>query len=1282
MRITLLLFVCLPLAGQTLSVRATTPNQAAIAVSGTACTFELRENDASGLELTAIAGAAELVDTFEDGATRLYILGKPYGDLSLRTEQLYYLDCGGATAITFRLPPPALGNTYPQPIPWDSTKPNNVDGSTIDWTVAGKNRIYNDWLHGIPFQVLTRTGDFGWKNGPSAFSYQTGCNSWTDPEKLMAGSAANYASTTNENPCDLYVNVPYGAGFNFAFSASDMNWAGQALGVQVFASRSVAGPVAELCVFHHGADPCLGTALTITPGTGAVARVDSGSTDTDKPWPDEFPDAPFRGWGSGATIPRDRYSTNLSGVTCAAGDCSIAEPSLASHFLYAKTGDRIQVSGASAAALCTPANICTIDTYHHAGRVVLIEAVTGSGLTGIHFGWGVRVKPVGAGTLNIGVQFKTAGTTVTNTIAEGFRQGMVEETDGSSNKGYVSFVNAGSAAGWNMWFVPNDALLNPVAIAAFSIPTTAQMAGRAAADRVSSVGAVYPTTTSKRYFASVTYAGGERGIEQLDYTGDFTSTPANYTNYSGGFSVAYPETNESLTWTAKMAPSGAKDLDALVTAYLTTRGITWNATLYGSWNSANFYGVDTTGSYAVFARLYGSQDFAPCWVAFIDLTTNPVSVHSVAHTIDGAPDYTTTGEFRWASCHSFGQARASGTFGIGLLHLAIGSTSVAHTGPHTITPDAIWRSGAWDPANVRMTWPLSHAINTYDKTCPASGVPQWILDLYGGSLPADQCVTLRGRLPLNTYAGPTEIAEIGACVYDGSRTCAYPVAVGDVLVDYTAPSFTPEHSENFRVLAVTDEPGDKKKYVLLRDGWAQNDYFCASTGGGTCVQDTDSMTHNPGFVLRPKVGRLVDGSASGSYLTLAAAGAKTSYPITALLGTGHNQLAPAPNSKLDFMNSTVVKTGITLVDLNSKSGTTAIAFPKWGSQASPLSGVQNYIDKTHGYGGSSEDQQWALNFNALNPGLGLGFAPYLGTSILGARTFTAVGGGCTDVYEIQVLGASLDYKQLPLVGWSSDKLLRDITSSTANICTAANYSLCHEYKDNWCTTDAGTATGKTYVKVANAYNYAYGVTAVHYAEVPTVVTGYVSGGMFRQYRISRPNADGGASRLLSYGMGFPGLHWPYTLAQSTGSGKVALSFTGQHLGGYRASALLYKIPAWSEDTRNRTAYGRSQPPLSVGAVSGATHARIQWGYNSSFYCLGADGTGGWNGAQLACYTDENAAGGYIFSGDTAAATPCAGGCNITVPWIPERMARYRIEWCADAACTSVVRRSRIDVAAP
>jgi hypothetical protein len=344
-----------------------------------------------------------------------------------------------------------------------------------------------------------------------------------------------------------------------------------------------------------------------------------------------------------------------------------------------------------------------------------------------------------------------------------------------------------------------------------------------------------------------------------------------------------------------------------------------------------------------------------------------------------------------------------------------------------------------------------------------------------------------------------------------------------------------------------------------------------------------------------------------------------------------------------------------------------VANPRFNGVTASIGGaLQQYLDHSQ-TAAPDEKTVYSFDANALNPALGIGGGNNFSNVVQGiTRTLTNVTG---DIWTMSA--GQVDYKNRPLIGWSAQKVLWDLSGPSSSITAAPDYSFCYAYKDGECYT--GSARGTIYLKVPRVYKHPNQntanmcQTAMVFAETPCVVQAEPVMGFVRQFRTDRPDQTGSDHRLITSGLRPAGTHYPFWEAVAHPSGDVVLLMSGGWIQGVRESILLAKLSSYPDKEVRPNAY--STLNVQIGPHDGMTHARVRFGYNTLLECTGR---------REACVTDERIA-PFAFASEAASAVNCANGCSIPVPAIPGRLLYYRVEgyyggsdWVAGDTMTAVV----------
>ena len=290
------------------------------------------------------------------------------------------------------------------------------------------------------------------------------------------------------------------------------------------------------------------------------------------------------------------------------------------------------------------------------------------------------------------------------------------------------------------------------------------------------------------------------------------------------------------------------------------------------------------------------------------------------------------------------------------------------------------------------------------------------------------------------------------------------------------------------------------------------------------------------------------------------------------------------------------------------------------------------------------------------------------------------GTSCANVYKITALG-NVDYKNVPLRGVAGAHPLQEVSSPTVDLCSGSvpDFSLAYAYANGEAmrgTVTGGGASqaGDIYVKVPKAQADLFGqsscVATQHWANTPCVLgaDGVIGGGFYRQNDWTANNAAGTHTHWLTSGQEVPMAQYGYSGFVPIGTGAAWASWS--MVDGWGMAPWLVKLPKFVNDgaTVNRTDY----IPVSVTAstVAGATKARVRFGRNPSFYCVGSeaiatDGKLDWSGRKEACVTDASGSAPFKFASESQTLQACPSGCTINVPVVPQTINYAQVEYLND-----------------
>jgi hypothetical protein len=561
--------------------------------------------------------------------------------------------------------------------------------------------------------------------------------------------------------------------------------------------------------------------------------------------------------------------------------------------------------------------------------------------------------------------------------------------------------------------------------------------------------------------------------------------------------------------------------------------------------------------------------------------------------------------------------------------------------------EAVMVNGAW-VAEKSLPWPID---DSYDNQCPAD-LPEEFTS-FGAT--GNQCVTLlmRGH-PCNIAPSRVEISGpslYSECTWNPAYRMGPKLRPGHSFVDVVAGGAAPGDSEHFSVLSVEEAPDSGGKLIVRAQRNAARDYCCI--GYPLCVNSPNQQTHRPAFVALMVPGSKASCNASSLVIRYpdGSIGSRESIEMSRTY-QGHSAVGRGPGGTVRYISG---GNALTIPDfkwlgIQPPINRMRVTGPTFNGVTAGIGGfLQQYLNHSQS-AAPDEKTVYSFDANALNPSFGLGGGNNFGNVLQGgARVLTNVSG---DIWLTTAVGR-VDYKNRPLIGWSAQKTLKDVSGPASNISSAASYSFCYAYAAGECY--AGSQKGAIYLKVPNVYKHPNNTTAslcqtaMVFAEVPCIFSAEPAAGFVRQFRTDRPDLTGSDQRLITTGLRPAGTHYPFWAATAHPAGDVVLLTSGGWIQGVRESVLLAKLPPYPDVEERHNSY--TGQTITVSPRDGITHARVRFGYNPSFYCTERSD---------ACLTDENLK-PFAFESESLTATSCAGGCVLSVPAIPRRLLYYRVE---------------------
>jgi len=285
------------------------------------------------------------------------------------------------------------------------------------------------------------------------------------------------------------------------------------------------------------------------------------------------------------------------------------------------------------------------------------------------------------------------------------------------------------------------------------------------------------------------------------------------------------------------------------------------------------------------------------------------------------------------------------------------------------------------------------------------------------------------------------------------------------------------------------------------------------------------------------------------------------------------------------------------------------------------------------------------------------------------NTVTPVSG---QLYKVSVNYSPLQVKTLPAFGMCGMHPLLDVSSPASTIATdaSASYTYCVANAAGEC--QGGSKAGDVYVNCPNYYGKNQGCAGTE--DDRGICVG--ANGAQTQ-KISQVGTTRGDIRPLT--MAFhPYRVGPYYWnARVLPDGSWAI-VRAPFFNKTRAEVFLAKLPPWpAPDSIARTTFEPVTIKLTPPSSLGVNNAIVQFGYaengpSTSFYCTSRRET------CIATSATVNEASPFAYAAESPAGAPCATGCTIQIPGIPQRIVYYRIQY-RDAA-NQLLAQSALEVA--
>ena len=360
----------------------------------------------NGLNRILILGAHDETKQGTDGkwhATELQVEACLTATVSCNSGQ----NVGTAVACTTNQP---VGSYYPElPIPTPGSPLGGLPQPSIDWSVAGRNTVYNDSMTGLSYQRISGTTDNLNSSTGNVYPFQTGivfcadgttCAAWSNPLNLVTNlTSGTLASTSTVNS---YIFAPFN---NATFNATSNNLDFTDFIVIPYGSSTAHTEIGEFCISQDSGQTCGSGVVDVTYSNTSTGPQPTGVNLTSI-IPAGFPSPNFSGWGGGFLHSSsgwwDLNNRIVTGVSASGSIVSMITPADPGFNLNRNAGTKYQLTSCSSGAN----TVVTLSSYNSAYSINVVE--TGLSLTNCtltEMAVGVRAILKTAGTINMSLGF-------------------------------------------------------------------------------------------------------------------------------------------------------------------------------------------------------------------------------------------------------------------------------------------------------------------------------------------------------------------------------------------------------------------------------------------------------------------------------------------------------------------------------------------------------------------------------------------------------------------------------------------------------------------------------------------------------------------------------------------------------------------------------------------------------------------------------------------------------------------------------------------------------------
>lgn len=1123
---------------------------------------------------------------------------------------------------TLNLP---VGNTSPQPAPFNSSGFGNLATPDVQW--SSLSSAYVDPQTGVILKPAAGFGRFGlWMLNQLGLTAFDPNSTWTNLSNILSGTTGTLATVTaSTNPVYVSINnTPLQAqagrdasGFSSSLAISDLR-----INVCGDGDQAAAGDrQVDITLYTHTGTPVGNTISVTLPQTTPSCQTSSSQS--------SWPAAPFGAWG---TIPQHNmvfpWTANVSSAAGAVTNNGTAPNNVGIFNTDLASGDKLWDS--------TGSTLYTFSSLTDALHLNLVESPTFTGHTLIAANFGFYIqKHTATGTVHVSVFYDDA---YDSWGAPG------ESSDGASS-------NCSS----NTYTISVDASGNPATgrtarnciiygITGKSIHALFEDNGE-----VRQIGQIQinasgpfnltgypnmpanpwdPTDPQTFYLIGNRSADGFQGFSKGVYTGDGRAfTPAYHADFaavttSDGHATCPGGTNQS-----------GNICFSLVTSSTMRSVCNGLDSRFGS--PTAIFGQNTqlstiAGNQAVTVWLPGGQDgigglctmslSTGAAVKTWDSFASPGTHWGVIHTIDGR----NTANYVASTINIPGRNSSGGNY-LGPWSSTI--VRVCRSTPGVPTTIGCF-GGTWD-SNSAIT---SNGSNNDSYTCPSA--------VCGGTVTGTVLININQQ-PESPYAATNESTTY-PCSVNPSATCSQigSLAVGDTLTFNGAPL----GNEIFTVLAI-QVVSSTDIYIWVKRGTVQGitsnwpnqhevDAAMPNAGPGVCAGAMWWFdTSGTDTTVRSDDCNIVTGAHNDARGVAATAG---SYSATG----SSNQKANRTSNAAGF------GTAANLAVNNYSS---------WQGANSCIGGglVEEYPSLAQLVAPSTE-KVWYADFRSYQGGVFNG--DNAGTENTGTTTTHITG----NLYRISTM-CNNNIKLNPWEAWAGRFIMQDVSGPSSTIGGSDTYKYCYVYKAGECT--GGSTAGQIYFALPFTTVESNCWTNQYDSQIPCVVPASPIGDWALQWDITQADLVGSNFRRLTKGFSSVSrmfTAWNWRSAPDAGWGWIPATFAS----GQFPMLYVAKLPPWpGYDSVTRSSYVN----VPITAASGAL-VEIRFGYEENGATNGFDCTSrGEACATIASPTSTNPF-NYI-TADGHSGISCGGGCTVNVPGISGRMLWYQQFTSTDGGAT-------------